>query len=202
MPTSYTYPVCEGKITDFNEFALSCARAFGALIMMRDDPANAPIPDEFKPSDYHVTAMARAEERLAFLRSLSPDDAESEAERDYEMKLDSARAYNRSQIEADARLEAMAAKVEAWEPPTPDHAGLKSFMLEQIGISKNGDYRSPEPERLTGPAWLEREIKSAVDRISSARVSNEEEIERARGRTEWVKQLRKSLIPDGEGSHG
>lgn len=50
MPTGYTYPVCEGKITEFPDFALSCARAFGALISMREEPMDAPLPDEIAAS--------------------------------------------------------------------------------------------------------------------------------------------------------
>ena len=35
MPTGYTAAVCSGEITEIKDFALSCARAFGALITMR-----------------------------------------------------------------------------------------------------------------------------------------------------------------------
>jgi len=60
MPTGYTYPVVEGKITEFSDFALSCARAFGALITMRDDPHDTPIPETFEPSDYNAKKLAEA----------------------------------------------------------------------------------------------------------------------------------------------
>ena len=43
MATGYTYPVVEGKITEFSEFALGCARAFGAFMHMRDDNSDAPL---------------------------------------------------------------------------------------------------------------------------------------------------------------
>ena len=46
MPTGYTADIQDGKITTLREYALSCARAFGALIMMRDDPHDAPIADD------------------------------------------------------------------------------------------------------------------------------------------------------------
>ena len=59
MPTGYTAKLMEQGQT-FPEFIMSCARAFGALIMMRDDPANAPIPEKFEPSDYHVRALKKA----------------------------------------------------------------------------------------------------------------------------------------------
>jgi hypothetical protein len=38
MPTGYTAGVADGTITEFREYALLCARAFGACIMLRDEP--------------------------------------------------------------------------------------------------------------------------------------------------------------------
>ena len=58
MPTGFTCDIKDG-IT-FERFALNCARAFGALINMRDDSLDAEIPDEIKPSDHHVKALAEA----------------------------------------------------------------------------------------------------------------------------------------------
>ena len=38
MPTGYTLDLYNGKDITFEEFVLKCARAFGALIDMRDEP--------------------------------------------------------------------------------------------------------------------------------------------------------------------
>lgn len=48
MPTGYTADVQSGKVTDFAEYAMNCARAFGALVLMRDDPSDADIPERFE----------------------------------------------------------------------------------------------------------------------------------------------------------
>jgi len=37
MPTGYTADLNDGKQVTFQEFTMKCARAFGALIEMRDD---------------------------------------------------------------------------------------------------------------------------------------------------------------------
>lgn len=50
--TGYVHNMID-KNQNFNEFALSCSRAFGALIQMRDDPINADIPEEIKYDLYH-----------------------------------------------------------------------------------------------------------------------------------------------------
>ena len=47
MPSGYTEGVASGKVTEFKEYALLCARAFGACISLRDEPLSLEIP-EFK----------------------------------------------------------------------------------------------------------------------------------------------------------
>ena len=64
MPTGYTASVADGRVTEFAPFALQCARAMGALIMMRDEPHDAPIPERFEASDYYSKSLAEARERL------------------------------------------------------------------------------------------------------------------------------------------
>ena len=44
MPTGYTYDLYDGKDIEFPDFVMKCARAFGALIEIRDDPMDAAIP--------------------------------------------------------------------------------------------------------------------------------------------------------------
>lgn len=70
MPTGYTAAIADG--IDFKTYALSCARAFGALVEMRDEPANAPIPEEFKPSSYYVTSLASAREEVVLAKDCGP----------------------------------------------------------------------------------------------------------------------------------
>ena len=43
---------------------MDCARAFGACIMMRDESVDAPIPEEFKPSTYHIEELEKAKSDL------------------------------------------------------------------------------------------------------------------------------------------
>ncbi len=40
MPSGYTENIYYGKKVAFKDFALGCARAFGACVMQRDDPAD------------------------------------------------------------------------------------------------------------------------------------------------------------------
>jgi hypothetical protein len=60
MPTGYTNKIYNGDKVTFPEYALTCARAFDALVMMRDDDNDAEIPNEFKPSLYSAGKIAEA----------------------------------------------------------------------------------------------------------------------------------------------
>ncbi len=59
MPTGYTAAVQNGTVTRFADFAMNCARAFGALVELRDE-MDAPIPDTFKPSTHHSESLKKA----------------------------------------------------------------------------------------------------------------------------------------------
>jgi len=192
MPTGYTAKVCDGEVTEFRDFALSCARAFGALISMRDDPMDAAIPDAFAPSTYHADALVKAKARLRELEAMTPEQIEVAAFQAHEAEAKSTADFNASRTREDENLRAMLGKVRAWSPPTPEHKGLKEFMEQQIAVSMN-TYRSPEPVRKSGPDWLKEQIAKEQWNIDYHTKEQREENERAAGRTAWVKALKESL---------
>lgn len=63
MPTGYTADLTLD--TPFERFAMRCARAMGACVMMRDDPMDAPIPDKWEPDDYYRKRLEDAKAKLA-----------------------------------------------------------------------------------------------------------------------------------------
>ncbi len=194
MPTGYTATLME-KGQTFQEFIMGCARAFGALIAMRDSPNDAPIPDKFEPSDYHAKRLIESREKLAKLKAMTDAEKESfgHTEKDADIErieqwLEKARAQNK-------RLENMAAQVQAWNPPTNDHRELKDFMLQQISISKNTlDYTSlAAATEKPAIAYYVSAISEAAQSIKYHTEENSKEIEHINGRTEWVRQLRESI---------
>ena len=199
MPTGYTADVANGKVTDFPTFATQCARAFGALILMRDDPMDAPIPEKFEASDYNTNALATARAHLKTLISMTPEAAAAAAAKAYD---DAETSRLRSKAEGDAELaryRAMRTKVEAWTPPTAEHVGLKSFMLEQLDTSAYGwsaprYYDEPTDKAKYEPEeWLRGEIDKAHRDIGYHAAEREKEIARTEGRNSWVAALRASL---------
>ena len=81
MPTGYTAAIADG--VTFEQFALNCARAFGALIDMRDEPSDAPIPERFEPSNYHEKKIAEINDELVRLKEMSQDEAKMVAHQEW-----------------------------------------------------------------------------------------------------------------------
>lgn len=195
MPTGYTHGVQTGAITKFDDFAWQCARAFGALVLLRDD-MDAPIPEEFQPSDYHAKAIEAARAELVRLEAMTPEDANAEARRLYEQ---SAREYE-GRVERKAaerhRYEAMLDKVRAWVPPSSDHVGMKDFMIKQLVESIDFDCNGTYDGRMkfqTGDEWRASAIKEARRSVEYHAAEHAKEVERTESRNRWIKQLRESL---------
>lgn len=197
MPTGYTAKLAEGEQT-FQEFALTCARAFGACIEMRDEPFDAPIPDSFEPSDYALKSLQEANTKLQRLYDMNPQERElygakkkAETLQDYQDSLTESQAR-------DARYSAMQEQVNNWTPPTPEHENMKKFMLEQLETSKDDMeiYYTKAIALAESKAPMEFFDDAYASAMRSVKWRGEEvgkEEERARSRTEWVRALRKSL---------
>lgn len=196
MPTGYTANIIDGKITEFPKFALQCARAFGALIEMRDDPWDAKIPEEFKPHDYNLEKLEEVKTEMLRLQMLTSEQAERECLVDYQSRIDSQEKYKFQQKLENDRLEAMAAKVRDWEPPSANHFEMKNFMFDQINISKHDlSYfdKYDKIEKLSPTKWLSEKMEKVQKDIGHYAAEHEKEVERVKGRNLWVKQLRESL---------
>lgn len=194
MPTGYTYNVVDGKITEFADFAMQCARAFGALITMREDPMDAPIPDEIKPeTSYYANRVDEDMERLGEVHAMTDAEAAAAAQAAHDEAMASRAKYLSDKESEAGRLNAMLAKVRAWHPPTRDHVEMKSFMIEQLTISMPGKYTPTIPVLLDGATWRQEQIDSLSEAVARSRKEVEKETERAKNRTEWVKNLRASL---------
>lgn len=193
MPTGYTADVANGKISDFPTFAMQCARAFGALVTMRDEPLSAPVP-VFEPSDFHIEALLAAQARLDHLNAMSSDEIVSarNAEEAERQKRDDERETNRAQQED--RYRSMLAAVDAWEPPTKDHVDMRAFMRSQLIESINSDCRPWETEPLPSPSlWHQEMIKQAEKDMNYHQAKYEKEVTSVRSRNQWVADLRASL---------
>lgn len=198
MPTGYTHPVQEGKITTLEQYIWTCARAFGALITMRDDPMNAPIPARLEPDGYHHKELTKATKELALLEKMTKAEIDAAAKASEDERLrwwEESRA--RTAVERE-RYQAMLDKVNAWMPPTKDHENFKVFMAKQLEDSIKFDCREMDPfERVSSDVWYAERVKSARHDIEYHRKEHAEELDRTAQRNAWLDALRNSdtLVP-------
>jgi hypothetical protein len=196
MPTGYTADIKDG--IDFKTFAMNCARAFGACVTIRDEPSGGDnIPDAFEPSDYHQLAVEKARADLTALDAMTAEDLERAAVSAWD-EAETRRAVRLSEMRQQrTSYEAMLARVNAWTPPTQDHAGLQQFMREQIERSIDFDcdesyYRDPTA-RMTGAKWRAARHDELARDVQYHERKYAEEMQRTKDRTEWVRALRGSL---------
>ena len=194
MPTGYTAPITDG-IT-FKEYALGCARAFGALVMMRDDPTGAPIPDAWAVDSYHYTELEKARTELEHFKNLEYEDVEKKYEEYYKASVES---YNRTKLEKQAlevKYLRMLADVKEYVAPSDDHVEFKKFMTDQIVQSIEWDcdmkYHNL-PRRVDPLDWWSEQVLYLKRAVESRSENLDEEIERINKRNLWIKQLKESL---------
>lgn len=197
MPTGYTAAVCDGKVT-FNQFVWHCARAFGPLIMMRDEASDAVIPEKLPGTgDYNVESLAKAKKRLADIKKMSLATAAQRAQTDYDEAVAARDKHIKEVTETRERLDAMRAQVADWAPPTNDHNGLKKFMIEQLDETIRFDGTVSEYytkiEKKSPEEWLESARASAQRDIDYHTRELAEAQQRDAERQQWVDELRSSV---------
>ena len=201
MPTGYTAPVKDGEITELADYALTCTRAFGAMVLLRDSDQSLEATRRYveeqayaESSSYYENALAKSKERLAELRAMTDEQVLAAANAAYEEVVASNQRSEEKRVAERARYEAMIEKVEAWEPPMEEHVGFKEFMLEQLRSSIEFDCRpfSMEPPEVS-LAWRDEEIEREERNIARYQEEIEKERERNEGRIGWVTALLDSL---------
>ena len=194
MPTGYTADIAKG-IT-FEEYALNCAKAFGACITMRDDPANKPIPEEFKVSEYHTNALAEDERKMQELMQMSEEEISLANTENYERLLLVNEKNRLANEDLGDKYEAMLAQVRKWTPPSSDHDKYKAFMISQIQESIEWDCSGnfTVPKKQTNTEWFNDKLDTITWNVNYHSKELKKEKEQVAGRNKWIKQLRKSLI--------
>lgn len=200
MPTGYTWDVANGNMTEAKDYILRCARAFGATIMMRDDPLDKPIP-EFQPNSYHREAMEAAKRKIDELYGLTIEHIQERIDVEYWHELDCNKKYRQEKIDERNRYSGMLSKVEKWQPPSPEHCKLKEFCIDQLNeclkhefSDKDLDEYYPiDLEKPTIEKWLEDKIKEYSGQVEYHQKKHNEEVERTNERNNWINQLKDSL---------
>jgi len=203
MPTGYTADILEGKITNLSQFAKICMRNFGATIHMRDESLNVEYTPR-KPDNYYKKEIAKAKKELSRIKNLTIEEVLSEKVK----SLKESQEYHLTAIskaETDRSiLESLLKEAKEFTPPTPDHQGVKDFMIQQlestISFDCGTDYHT---EKLV-------EIKNELENLDSENVLNdmlaksqktldyyvdalEKEVVRCNESNKWVNQLLEAI---------
>lgn len=194
MPTGYTAKLMESG-EDFKSFVLRCAHAFGALIELRDQDSDALIP-VFKPDPYYTEALEKARVSLAKLNTMTNEQQIAFGEKKKEETLADYSKAVKKDLKENSRLESMEKEINSWNPPAT-HKELKKFVLEQIGISKNGmgfyDEHIPKIKNKSPMTFFAEAVGSAERDIVYYQNEIDKNTERANERNQWVKDLKASL---------
>lgn len=195
MPTGYTAAVVDGEITELEPFVLQLARGMGALITMRDEPWDAPIPDVFEPSDYSAKRLREAQDRHAEILAMTESECQKAALVEYLQIKEDEKAYFAKKVTERERYKAMIAKVEAWEG-APE--GIKEFALSQLRQGMDFDCPANSTyykvaKNQTGAEWRAEQLAKCQREIERSSDAYAEEVDRATKQTAWVQQLKASL---------
>ena len=191
MPTGYTTDIYNGKKVAFKDFALNCARAFGACVMQRDDPADE--KPKIQPEEsYHTKAL----KRLGKFKKPSKKQFETFIKRSI---ADNKEIINKKKALEKAYSE-MIEKAAKWTPPTTEHEELKDFMLKQLVESKQWDcgvdsYES-ELVSLSAMTYEDYAAKKLAEHNRSIEYHKEYEAKdlfNIKQRNKWIKDLYDSL---------
>lgn len=185
MPTGYTYPVIDGKITDLKAFVLNCAEAFIGTDRFGD------------PNDsvaYYEKRLEEDKAELARLQALTIDQQEVEWRTFYSVRLQAWEERGRQYKLEHERLQAMLDKVLAWNPP-PTHVHLKDFLVKQLVGSMDLEPTVPldKPTLDTRSAWYEAAIDMAQREVTYRENQLKTSRERAERQAKWIKELEGSL---------
>ncbi|MPV55902.1 hypothetical protein CFB46_11935 [Burkholderia sp. HI2761] len=196
MPTGYTADIAKG-IT-FEQYAWDCARAFGALVTLRDDP-RAPIPERFEPDTYYQKRLEEVHATLERISTWTPDQVVTEYRRQFDARMVEYQARIDAATALRAKYDAMLAQVRAWQPPTPNHVNYKAFMESQIVESIKFDccleYDSaPLPQEPA--AWHAEWIADLKATVTRCEQQQRDEVKRAHDRTQWIQAIRESFAKE------
>lgn len=194
MPTGFTAKVADGTVTELKPFVLQCARAFGALVTMRDEPWDAPLPEKLELSDYYPVKIVEIEKQLAELEAMTIEQAEEAQEAEIAKAEHRADKYAVKLASQSENYKSMIAKVREWSG-APE--GIKEFALSQLEESLEwdcgGSYTPKVPDKVPATVWLASEKAELVKDLTFYKRRYAEELSVNNEQNTWLKQLRESL---------
>jgi poly-D-alanine transfer protein DltD len=200
--TGYTQALVDNNL-DFPTFALTCARAFGVCISLRDESLDVLPPEKIEENSYYLEQLKKTNEKFRLLNAMSKKEALEWSRNEIARQIANLKKVKEEVLAKDeiGKCRAMVEKVEAWEPPTEEHIGLKTFMLQQLSesiryASSSTSYYDEGIEKLekTNPdKFFQEEIEDVAKDLTRYGKEWEKELLRTQESNNWLKSLRDSL---------
>lgn len=199
MPTGYTTKIYNGEQVTGKEFIMTCARAFGAFITMRDESLDAKIPEELKVDTYHKKELDRSKLELKRYKDMTHEEAQQLIDLGYQETIEGNKKYYNEQLELKNRYEKVLEEVEKWEIPSSEHRALKDYAVSQLKDSIRFDCGSietyaKEVKKDTPEQYIQKKIDSCKYSVKYHQKGWMDELKRTSERNLWIKQLRESLL--------
>ena len=192
MPTGYTYLINDKPDLTFKEFALTCARAFGACLDQRDDPMDVKPKKKELDISYHTDSIKEIKKQKT--------PTKSEFNKYVSKTVADTNKSIQDKKDLKSRYTNMLNKVNAWNIPSVEHDGLKKFMISQIESSIEFDCSTNyEEDRLKSIKELtysqyKKDIKeSNANGLKYHTEQIEKETKSVKSANDWIDKLYKSL---------
>lgn len=193
MPDWYTMIIETKADVTFRDYALRCARAFGACVHQLDEDDDEP-PRAREYDGHHGKALETAKAQVKEAQEMADEVVSALWQAECEKVAKENEKHRREHERKRAAYEKMRAEVVAWKAPTPDHERLKAFMLEEIDVSFSHD---EQPYQLkvseTPGGYREQLIKHAQWNIEWETKHHAEEVQAANSSKAWLDVLVASL---------
>ena len=203
MPTGYTAHIEDGEITTGKEFLRLCTRAFGIAIDVKDEPLSIPTPSSFEPDSYYKDRYEGALAELERTKNMTFEEAIIARKSDFDRTVKSCRESLERNRLYNEMYQKVKDEVEAWNPPTEEHVGLKEFAIAQINLSMLSedsmktfnqcvDLEFDNSEEATRE-YITEKVEYCQNEVDRAYKYYQEELERTRSKNEWMTKFLESL---------
>lgn len=199
MPTAYTAILGEREDMKLKDFAMLCARNFGVLIEMRDDPLTAPIPERLEVDKLYKENYDKAVKAYNDFMALSDSGKAEYLERDYNKAVEGYLQREEKRLKEIGvlrqRYEKMLSKISKWAAPTPEYKNLRAFMIKQIQDSIEFDcseHHISIPDKKT---WcdIDRYKLVLAKNVAFFKGRYESQVKAVAEKNKWLSDLIESL---------
>lgn len=149
---------------------------------------------EEKLSPQYAEQIEETKARIARLASMTLEEADQQAEAEYQSRLESQRMSREASAATRRVYEDALSSVEKWRPPSRQHRQLKDVIEQALHEQISRQNWMPErPTRRTGETWLAEARDNAAKCLELDKKWLSEETERIAKRNAWVEALYASL---------